>query len=78
MDDVELESFGTTTTAGKTNRRPIPWKQRSRYNKCLMISIICIVFVCIFNLIGLVAFYCVFKRHEQNLYIKDHHMLEEQ
>lgn len=70
--DVELESLGASA---KPNR-PIPWKSRSRYNKCLVISIVCIVFVCIFNLIGLVAFYCVFRRHEQNLYIKDH-MLEE-
>lgn len=71
--DVELESLGTST---KPNR-PIPWKSRSGHNKCIVISIVCIVLMCIFNLIGLVAFYCVFKRHEQNLYTKDHHLLEE-
>lgn len=70
-----MESMGMTTPKTK---RPIPWKSRSRHNKCIIISIVCIVFICIFNLIGLVAFYCVFKRHEQNLFIKDHFRLLEE
>lgn len=54
----------------------LPWHKRSTCEKCLAIAVGFLIFACIVNFVILIAFACVFRRHEENTYDKDELMLE--